>query len=242
MQLYETTLFGIFASFFQYNESMKRKIFFFSLLGCLSFACLSLTACREQIDYSAFLSENRSNVLLAEGEDYHLRVYAVDKEYPYCTDGYVGEVTARAEVYYTVKNGGEDCQFSFYYNGVTLGGEMSYDSVEGEYTYSCAANIADASSLEITIVQGDEEKLITARSVKTSDTLSSLDVLSCLQRAACQPFSALTKKESFEGEIYLRLIYESAPYYYVGVIGRDKKTTAYLLDAVTGEILATKSN
>ena len=48
----------------------------------------------------------------------------------------------------------------------------------------------------------------------------------------------MTDKYGFSGEIYLRLIYEDSPYYYVGVINRNSEVNAFLLNAETGKILA----
>jgi uncharacterized membrane protein YkoI len=46
------------------------------------------------------------------------------------------------------------------------------------------------------------------------------------------------RKYGFTGEICIRLLYEDAPYYYVGVIGQNGKTTAFLLNGKTGKLLA----
>lgn len=221
---------------------MKRFLVFFGLIGCLFLSLLSLTACKSKIDYFAYLSENRSNILVAEGEDYRLKIYAVDKEYPYCTDGFIGEVTSRAEIYLSVKNGGDTCRIAFKHDGHDVEGEMSYDSVTGEYFFSCAANIKEATQLTVDLQHGENKWQTNALTVKDQNTLSSKQVLTSLLEKSKSTFDALTKEKTFEGEIYLRLIYESAPYYYVGITGRDKKTTAFLIDAVSGNILATKQN
>lgn len=242
LQLYKPTLSGILYDFFQYNESMKRNFLILSLSGCIVATVACASACQTSIDYFHYVSENRNNVLVAEGEDYHLKIYAVDKEYPYSTDGYTGEVTARTEVYFSTKGGGQTCELSFTYDGKKLGGEMSYDNVDGEYSFSCAADLSAAREVRLTVRFENRETEIIAVSVKGEHMLSSRQILSALSDKSHDTFSALTQSNEFQGEIYIRLIYESAPYYYVGVIGRDAKTTAFLMDAVTGEILATKQN
>ena len=117
---------------------MKRFFKFFSLIGCLFTLAVASSACQEKIDYTLYLSENRQNIFIAEGEKFHLKIYAVDKEYPYCTDGFVGEVTSRVEVYFSVKNGGKVCNLSLSHGETNIGGEMSYDNVKGEYYYFCS--------------------------------------------------------------------------------------------------------
>jgi len=200
----------------------------------------SFTACRKNVDYLSYLSENRSNVFVASGDNYSLKIYAVDKEYPYCADGFVGEVTSRIEVYFTVKNGGLPCNITI--KNEDINGEMSYDSVDGSYYFSSPADFSTYSSVNLAIVHGSDSFDISAPSVKTAETLSPTQIISKLCDASPDTFTALSADGDFAGEIYLRLIYESAPYYYVGVVGRDKKTTAFLLDAVSGEVLATKQN
>ena len=51
-------------------------------------------------------------------------------------------------------------------------------------------------------------------------------------------FEGLTKDNAFVGEIYLRLICENAPYYYIGLIEKNGNIQAYLLNSENGKILA----
>lgn len=48
----------------------------------------------------------------------------------------------------------------------------------------------------------------------------------------------MTDANGFAGEIYLRLIYEDVPYYYVGIIDREGRIFALLVDSEDGKILA----
>ena len=48
----------------------------------------------------------------------------------------------------------------------------------------------------------------------------------------------MTDRNGFAGEIYLRLIYEDAPYYYVGIIDRNGGILALLVHSESGKILA----
>ena len=78
--------------------------------------------------------------------------------------------------------------------------------------------------------------------MKTEQTLSPKGCLQKLQESEGELFSSLTDKYGFTGEIYLRLLYEDAPYYYVGVIERTGKIHAFLLNAKTGKILAKRES
>ena len=52
----------------------------------------------------------------------------------------------------------------------------------------------------------------------------------------------MTDKYGFAGEIYIRLLYEEAPYYYVGIIDRSGGCNAFLMNAETGKILARRQS
>ena len=51
----------------------------------------------------------------------------------------------------------------------------------------------------------------------------------------------LTNGKEFAGELYVRILYENVPYFYVGVVDRKGNVTAFLLDGKTGKILAKRS-
>ena len=59
-----------------------------------------------------------------------------------------------------------------------------------------------------------------------------------LSRIQFRQIESMTDKYGFTGEIYIRLIYEDAPYYYVGIIDRNGTINAFLLNATSGKILA----
>ena len=63
-----------------------------------------------------------------------------------------------------------------------------------------------------------------------------------LQENEKETFQSLTENNAFVGEIYLRLICEDEPYYYIGLITKDGKNRAYLLTADTGKVLAKRES
>ncbi|MBO7297662.1 MAG: hypothetical protein J6U60_01290, partial [Clostridia bacterium] len=89
-------------AFFNEHSSLLRPIKRLARLLVLLVAlivCVSLASCKKnEVDYFSYVSELRSNILLASDEDFSLRVYAVEKEYPYSTDGIKRECTNRTEV------------------------------------------------------------------------------------------------------------------------------------------------
>ena len=224
----------------KYNFLAAIRMLIAAMMLFITFS--AFVSCAKPIRYMDYVSELRSNIFLAKTENFSLRIYAVSKEYPYLSDGIPQECTTRLEAYLVAPEGDESCQISILVDGKTYGGDMSFDNVKTEYYYSCTLDVAKQSELPCTIVYGDERLELTARSVKSKDVLSPENILQKLETAENELFLSLTDKYGFAGEIYLRLLYEGAPYYYIGIIDRNGCINAFLLDAVTGKILAKRCN
>ena len=210
------------------------------LVGVAFFAPIVKTT--KKLDYFDYVSELRSNILLASNENYSLRVFAVEKEYPYAADGVRRETSNRAEIYLTAQSGDKVCSIEFVFDKKSYGGEMSYDNVKSEYFYSLSLDLSKVETLDFTINYGGEKFVLNAVTVKKENTLSPRDVLTKLQENEKTTFDTLTNENGFIGEIYLRLISEDEPYYYIGLIGKDGKIRAYLLTADTGKVLAKRES
>lgn len=224
---------------------MKKRGFLLlkTLVFLLFFVCVGIfVGCKKTIDYMDYVSELRSNIFLASEQDFSLRVYAVSKETPYVTDGIPKERSTRVEAYLVAPAGDKTCKISFTFNGKEYGGEMSFDNVKTEYYFSCALDVASASELPCRIEYGDKTLELTALSVRTEDTLTPENILKDLQTEEPKLFSSLTDEYGFAGEIYIRLIYEDSPYYYIGIIDRNGQIHAFLLNAKTGKILAKRTS
>ncbi len=221
----------------------KCRSFFIALALFFLFACTAcFCACKPAVDYMDYVSELRSNIFLAKTEDFSLRIYAVRKEYPYASDGIPQESSTRLEAYLVAPNGVEVCVFNVTVDGKEYGGEMSFDNVKTEYYFSCTLDVSNATELPCKIRYRNEELSLNAVSVKTNDLLSAKAILTHLQTTEAELFEILTDKYGFTGEIYIRLIYEGSPYYYIGIIDRNSKINAFLLDAKTGKILAKRAS
>jgi hypothetical protein len=214
------------------------KRIFMLFLPCL--VCL-LVGCKSKIDYTPYISELRSNILLATSEEFSLKIYAVKKEIPYRADGIPREKTTRLEAYLHAPAGNESCDLSFTIDGREFQGEMSFDNVKAEYFYSCTLDVSKATELPCRIEYGELTVETTARSIRSENTLNAKDILSILKTEEHELFTSMNDKYGFNGEIYIRLIYEDSPYYYVGVIDRNGAVHAFLINAQTGKILAKRT-
>ncbi len=208
-------------------------------LLALFFPIFFFVACeKESVDYFTYVSELRSNVFLAEKEGYSLRIFAVEKEYPYAADGVKRDTSLRTEIHFFAPSGEKTTTVSFLVNDKNYGGEMSYDNVKASYYFSCSLDVSNLQNIDCTITYGEEKLSFCAQSVKTKNTLSPKAILTKLQQSEKELFASLTDKYGFAGEIYIRLLYEDFPYYYVGIIDRNGQITAFLMNGETGKILA----
>lgn len=228
-------------SFCMKNRSFSRMIKTFLLILALCFSAV-LYGCKKEIRYFDYASEVRHNILLAERDGFSLRIYAVEKEYPYTADGVKRETSQRAELYLLAPSGDKNYAVEFSVNGVKQSGDMSFDNVKAEYYYSCATDISACTELKVQISCEEEVQEFTAVSVKNANTLSPDEALNELVKAENGIFTELTDKYGFAGEIYIRLIYEEKPYYYIGIIDRNGNTTAFLMNAETGKVLAKRQS
>ncbi len=204
--------------------------------------CLFGFSCAKKVDYFLSVSELRSNILLAEGEGYRMTVYAVTRETPYRADGIPQDKTTVAEFRLTAPEGQTNVLLDFAYGDKSYGGDMSYDNVKSQFYYSCTLDISQAKEIPLTLQCGESKITLTAKTVLTESTLTPKQLLKTLTDAQPQLFKDMTDKYGFCGEIYLRLIHEDANYYYVGVIDRNQKIRAFLLNAENGKILAKRDS
>jgi hypothetical protein len=222
---------------FSLNSFRKKTIFHLAIL-LLLFTLPCMASCKKKINYFDYVSELRSNVFLARSETLSLRVYAITKESPYSAGGVPRETFSRMEAYLVAPEGNKTTSLTFQIEEQSYSGEMSYDMVKGEYYYACSVDLSKLTSLLCLIKYGEDEVQLTATSILTENTLTPHDALTKIYDENVELFTSLTDKHGFAGEICLRLIYEGAPYYYVGIIDRKGNCNAFLMNAETGKILA----
>lgn len=226
------------SGFYRKKHTRKNLLFLlFSILLSL-FLLITFPGCRNTINYFDYVSELRSNIFLVKTDDFSLRVYAVVKESPYSTDGIPHETFSRTEVYLIAPEGNKETYVTLQIEEKVHNGEMSYDVIKGEYYFACSADVSSCKSIRCKIQYGDEEIELTVPSVLTENTITPQNALEKLRREREDVFSSLTDKYGFAGEIYLRLLFEGSPYYYIGIIDRNGNCNAFLMNAETGKILA----
>lgn len=221
-------------------QAVKRLIFVF-ISSIFLFACaFGFSGCNQEICLADYVSEYRNNLFLHNENGISIKAHSVQKEYPYIADGYKGDMSQRVEFFITVPSGIETCGLRFTAGGKEYGGDASYDNVKQQFYFSCAADLTGAGSLAVNLTLNDTESEFTLSSVAT-DVLTLEQVLECVFEQEKDLLKSLQNKKEFLGELYIRLLYEDAPYFYVGVVDRNGKITAFLLDGKTGKVLAKRT-
>ena len=225
---------------FFFKKHLPLKILLRITIVALSLVWIltSGTACSKEINYFDYVSELRSNIFVTKSDSFSLRIYAVCKESPYSTDGIPRETFTRLEAYLITPEGNKQTHIRLQIEDNYYEGEMSYDIVKGEYYASFPIDASTLQEIPCFVQYGDEEKELTATSILTPNTISPQEALKKVQTEKAELFLSLTDKYGFSGEIYLRLLFEDSPYYYVGIIDRQGNCTAFLMNAETGKILA----
>jgi len=212
---------------------MKKSIF------CLILPILFLfgmTGCKKS-GYEEQLSDVRSDLFLAETEEFSLSLACISRETPYLTDGVAAEMSNLIEIVLQ-ENGVHSEQYSVYLLGdKTTGGEMSYRSVQGDYYYSHGVDEFPTGTVSLRVQWGNETREISATSVKNENTLSVKEALDLSVEHEKETIDRLSRNGVFEGEFHVRLIRRDKNYYYVGIVTKDQ-TIALLLEADSGKVLA----
>lgn len=198
----------------------------------LAFLC----GCKKSVDYSAYVSEKRTDIYLYSDDGPEIKIYLSEKETPYCADGIKGEMTSLCEIFVKLPKNYEEVNVTI--DGVQS--EMSYRAVENDYYLSLSNCGISGQSATVTLSYGEENKDYTALSVRDDGVMTCENAVKCVTEHNPDLFSSLTENGIFKGEIFVRLLYDEGCYYYVGVCDRDKNINAYLVDGVRGKIIANK--
>lgn len=216
---------------------MKLKALFAAavVFAACAFACV-FAGCSKKVDYNLYVSERRNSVYVYADDDVSITIYCSQKEQPYAADGYRGNVSDLTEIFVKLSKSVQKLQIDA--NG--LGGEMNYSSVDKNYYLSFSAPDFNADSVQVILTADGSQNSYTAQNVKSGNVLSCSEALACVVEHDRELFLSLTANGLFNGEIFVRLLYDEGCYYYVGVCDKQGNITAYLLDGERGKIIAKK--
>ncbi len=218
---------------FSYLYSMKRHILpiFFLLL------LLPLSACGKSYDYTAHISELRSDIFRAETDEFTVTLSCVSREYPYAADGVACPRSDLVEISLVPAEKADAYEVYFVTETGEQGGEASFRNAFGDYFFSESVTSFPEETVSMRVVWGGETREVTATSVKNDKTLSCTEALDRAIAAEKDRIDRMTDTV-FLGEFHVRLLRRDKNYYYVGIVDKDGETLSLLLDSETGEVLA----
>ncbi len=211
------------------------KKFFVLILAVCTAACF-FYGCGKQANYLDFVSEKRSNIYLYSNDGFEIKIHLSERENPYSADGIKGEMSSFCEIFVTLPENHDDVEISV----AGISGQMNYKAVENCYYLSQSGGNISGETVKVTLSYNGESAEYTAVSVLYDGVISCEDAVKCVLDHDKELFKSLTQRDIFLGEIFVRLLYDEGCYYYVGVCDRDKKISAFLVDGVRGNIIATK--
>ena len=204
---------------------------------CAALILPALAGCaKKSVDYYDFVSEKRTEIYIYEDDTVNITVYCSEKEQPYSADGFPGEKCALAEIFVELaQNPTELCVQTCGY-----GGEMNYQSVNGNYYLSFTAEAFSSDGIDVELTADDKKTPYRALNVADGNIIDCKTALRCAAEYDKELFASLTDGENFKAEIYIRLLYDDGCYYYVGVCDRNSNLSSYLLDGEDGKVLTSK--
>lgn len=208
-------------------------------LVCI-FTLFSITSCKKEMSLSDYVSEYRTCVYVAESGSLILKATSGEREYPYIADGKAEKTSPYFEVTLLGADEGKKITISFNVNSSAHGGLMNYDSVKRCYSYSEGIS-AGGEEIVFTIDDGENKTELTAKNKRSADCLTLNSLLDKVKSEKSELITSLTDKNIFNGEIYIRYLYDEGEYFYVGITDSNKKITALLFDAKSGKLLAERT-
>ncbi|MDE7453319.1 MAG: hypothetical protein K2N22_02810 [Clostridia bacterium] len=204
-------------------------------LCVLSLSAAFAVGCKKPVNYLDYISEMRYGIWLYSSDGLEVKIYRSSKETPYIADGIKSEMCDLTEVYVTLPKTYDEVELSI----GSAGGEMNWQAVDNCYYISFADEVS-GDNVEVNLTCGKDSYSCTAVSVLYGGVMDCNGAVKCVIEHDAELFKSMTENGIFCGEIYARLLYDEGCYYYVGVCGRDKNISAYLVDGERGKIIATK--
>lgn len=183
-----------------------RKFIFIAAAACAA-ACL-FTGCKKNVNYLDYISEKRTDIYLYSDDGLEIKIYKSEKETPYSADGIKGNMGKLCEIFVTLPKNAETVEISV--GGIN--GEMSYRAVENCYYISAADGGFDGESASVTLVRDDESATYTAQSVLYDGVMNCEQAVKCVIDYNTELFKSMTTDKLFDGEIFVRLLYDEGCY------------------------------
>lgn len=218
---------------------------FFKNICCFIIATivlLNLTACKQNIDYFSYVSELRKNIFTAQNEQLSLLVYAGAKENPAIFDGVKNETRLILGVKVIFN---EEPQTAIVatlcFDDKSYELPLDFHPVKRALAGEIEVPVLPEKSVDVVLCYDQKEVCLTASSRLNENTISYSKALDSVTPKADDFFKEHTKNGILKAEIIIRLLCEqNKNYYYVGLVCEEGLKRSYLVDGISGEVVAEK--
>lgn len=218
-----------------------KKIMYAAILFLLAAV---LFGCTTENGMTGLVSEYKSEIYTAQSDGATLQASFSEREYPYAADGVVSDKSEYFEIRATLPDNTLTYTVSFAVGGKEYGGEMNYDSVKQQFTFSQSIKKPQEEEIAFTVAAEGENAPVYALTAKrlAGERIGLTELLEKVCDSQKEIFTQFSGTK-FEGEIYVRLmVHQDKPYYYIGFIDKSGNCLSFLADAASGEVLASRLN
>lgn len=204
----------------------------------------SFSSCSKEIDLSCYVSQLRQDIYIGENDEYKLTVYQEKRENPFVADTFIGNLENHLIVKIESKTQSVDgVSASFCIDDKEYKGNFVFNPITNKFALDIVVEkFCSQKEIEINLYKDTETQTIQVKSMLFEKTKSYDEVLKSVSKHDKNLINRLFKGNKVIAEIHIRLLYDDDKnYYYVGFVESDKKTTCYLVDGQTLQVLATKN-
>ena len=206
------------------------------LLSFLSIFCLS--SCKEKFSYEGIISQLRQTSLFYENDEFSIIAHPEKCENPQVDDGAIGTIENRICFKLQLKTKTyENCKLEFSINGKTYKANFNYQPLSKFLYCTVLVEFLPIQNLYLKIDLDDKNIGVNLFSLKNNTTLTHQKIIENLFVSDEFVKEFITNQN---GELKMRFIdNDGYDYWYLGFVDA-KKTTSYLIDGESGEVLAIK--
>ena len=204
----------------------------------------SFSSCSKDVNLSCYVSQLRQDIFIGENDEYKLTVYQEKRENPFIADTFIGSMENHVIIKIEGKEQSVDeVSASFNIDNKEYKGNFIFNPINNKFTLDVVVEkFSEQKEVEIILYKDTETQSIVVKSMLFEQTKNYEEVLKSVSKHDKNTINKLFKGNKVIAEIHIRLLYdENKNYYYVGFVESDKKTTCYLVDGQTLQVLATKN-
>ena len=214
------------------------KKFILTLLSIILsiFTVFCGVGCKKTSYLLPYVSELRADIFEGTFSHYTLKAYYGYKENPYVNDGKVGNYSP--ELTFTLK-GAETEETTFTLEVLDYQEVLKFEkSPNGNLVTRLNVENFDKKEFTVALGYSSEKVQITLCSIVPEGTLSANEVLIAIEQNQKNLINSFSVNGGFEGEIYARIIIKNQKAYWYIAFANGKTLKAFLVDGISGEVLA----